>query len=100
MLSRISCVQLSATPWTVDCQAPLSITLSRQKYWSGLPCPPPGELPNPGIKLESPALQTDSLPAELPGNPWRQQVTVKRIFSRVMRQSMIEEGATEKEEKL
>ena len=49
----------SATPWTVAHQAPLSMGFSRQEYWSGLPCPPPGDLPDPGIKpasLESPAL--------------------------------------------
>ena len=40
---------------------------SRQEYWSGLPCPPPGDLPNPGIKLRSPALQADSLPSKPPG---------------------------------
>ena len=40
----------SVTPWTVDCQAPLSMGFSRQEYWSGLPCPPPEDLPNPGIK--------------------------------------------------
>ena len=54
-----------ATPWTVVHQAPLSMGFSRQEYWSGLPCPPPGDLPNPGIKPESPvspALQADSLP--------------------------------------
>ena len=43
--------------------------LSRQESWSGLPCPPPGDLPNPGIKPRSPALQVDSLPIELPGKP-------------------------------
>ena len=42
---------------------------SRQEYWSGLPFPPPGDLPDPGIKLRSPALQADSLPSEPPGNP-------------------------------
>ena len=42
---------------------------SRQEYWSGLPCPPPGDLPNPGIKSRSPTLQVNSLPAELPGKP-------------------------------
>ena len=42
---------------------------SRQEYWSGLPCLPPGDLPNPGIKPRSPALQVDSLPAEPPGKP-------------------------------
>ena len=42
---------------------------SREEYWSGLPCPLPRNLPNPGIEPESPALQADSLPAELPGKP-------------------------------
>ena len=45
-------------------QVPLSMGFSRQKYWSGLLCPPPGDLPNPGIKPRSPTLQADSLPAE------------------------------------
>ena len=57
------------TPWTVACQASLSKRFSRQEYWSGLPCPPPGDLPNPGIEPispVSPALQADSLPAEPP----------------------------------
>ena len=46
-------VQLFVTPWTVACQAPLSMGFSRQEYWSGLPCPPPGDLPDPGIKPAS-----------------------------------------------
>ena len=50
------------TPWTVACQAPLSMGFSRQEYWSGLPFPSLRDLPNPGIKPESPALQVDSLP--------------------------------------
>ena len=50
------------TPWTVSRQAPLSMEFSRQEYWCGLPFPPPGDLPNPGIKPGSPALQADSLP--------------------------------------
>ena len=65
MLGLSSCVQFFVTPWTVACQAPLSMGFSRQEYWSGLPCLPPGDLPNPGIKPESlmsPALQVDSLP--------------------------------------
>ena len=53
MLSR---VQLFATPWTVACQAPPSMGFSRQEYWSGFPCPPPVDLPDPGIKPASPAL--------------------------------------------
>ena len=50
LLSRISHIRLFETLWTVACQAPLSMGFSRQEYWSGLPCPPPGDLPNPGIK--------------------------------------------------
>ena len=49
-------VQLFATPWTIAHQALLSKGFSRQDYWSGLPCTPPGDLPNPGIKPESPAI--------------------------------------------
>jgi len=59
VLSHFSRVRLYATVWTVAHQAPLSLGFSRQEYWSGLPCPPPGDLPNPGIKtafLMSPAL--------------------------------------------
>ena len=55
----LSCVRLSVTLWTVACQAPLSVGFSRQEYWSGLPFPPSGDLPDPGIKpasLVSPAL--------------------------------------------
>ena len=53
MLSHFSHVQLFAAPWTVACQAPLSMGFSRQKYWSGLPCPPPGNLPHLGIEPAS-----------------------------------------------
>ena len=59
MLSCFSHVQLLATLWTVAHQAPLSMGFSRQEHWSGLPCPPPGDLPDPGIEpttLISPAL--------------------------------------------
>ena len=52
----LSCVQLFATPWTVARQAPLCIGLSRQEYWRRLPSPPPGDLPDSGIELVSPAL--------------------------------------------
>ena len=52
MLSCFSCVWLFATLWTVR-QAPLSMGFSRQQYWNGLPCPPPGDLPDPGIKPAS-----------------------------------------------
>ena len=53
-------VWLFATPWTTADQAPLSMGFSRQEYWSGLPFPSPGDLPNPGIEPRSPALQADS----------------------------------------
>ena len=53
------------TPWTVACQAPLSMGFSRQEYWSGLPFPSPGDLPDPGVKPGSPALQADSLLTKL-----------------------------------
>ena len=57
--------QLFAKPWTIACQAPLSIEFSRHEYWSGLPFLSPGDLPNPGIEPvspASPALHADSLP--------------------------------------
>ena len=57
----LSHVRFFATPWTVTCQALLSMRFSRQQYWSGFPFPSPGDLPNPGIRL--------SLPSEPPGNP-------------------------------
>ena len=64
---------LFATPWTVVCQATLSIGFPRQEYWSGLPFPSPGNLPEPGIEPEvptmSPALQVDSLLLSQQGNP-------------------------------
>ena len=56
-----------ATPLTVAHQVPLSMGFFRQEHWSGLPLPSPGDLPNPGIKPPSPALQVDSLPSEPPG---------------------------------
>ena len=63
-----SCLTL-ATPWTIDCQAPLSIGFSRQEYWNGLPFPSPGDLPDSGIEPSSPTLQADSLTSEPPGKP-------------------------------
>ena len=62
----LSHVWLFATPWTVAHQAPLSMGFSRQEYQSGLLCSPPGNLPNLGIKLRSPAFQANSLTFELP----------------------------------
>ena len=66
----LSCVRLCATPWTDAHQAPLSVGFFRQEYWSGFPCPLPGDLPDPGIECRSPlspALEANSLPAEPPG---------------------------------
>ena len=57
------------TPWDVAQKAPLSMGFSRQEYWSGLPFPSPGDLPDPGMEPGSPALQADSLPSEPPGEP-------------------------------
>ena len=57
----LNCVRLFAIPWTVVQQTSLSMTFSKQEYWSGLPCPPPGNLPDPGIEpasLESPAFRS------------------------------------------
>ena len=67
-VKSLSHVQLSATPWTVAHQAPLSMGFSRQEYWSGLPFPSPGDLPDPGIEPRSPAFQADALPSEPPGS--------------------------------
>ena len=69
MLSHFSCVRLYATLRTVACQAPLSMRFSRQEYWSGLPFPPPGNLPLSGIdsRLMSPALAGMLCTTEPPG---------------------------------
>ena len=71
-VKSLSCVQPSVTPWALAYQAPLSMEFSKQEYWSGLPFPPPGDLPNPGIKPRSPTLQADALPSEPPGK----QITI------------------------
>ena len=68
----LSRVQLFATLWTIARQAPLSVGFPRQNYWSRLPFPPIGDLPDPGVEpasLTPPALQADSLPAEPSGKP-------------------------------
>ena len=65
----LTCVLLFVIPHPVVLQAPLSKGFPRQEYWRGLPFPPPGDLPNPGIEPWSPALQADSLPTEPPEKP-------------------------------
>ena len=67
-VKSLSPVWLFATTWTIAHQAPLSMGFSRQEYWSELPFSSPGDLPNPGIKLRSPALQADTLRSEPPGH--------------------------------
>ena len=62
-------VQLFVTPWTVARQTPLSMGFPRQGYWSGLLFPSPGDLPNPGIEIASPALVGGFFITELPGQP-------------------------------
>ena len=65
-VKSLSRVQLFTTPWTVAHQAPPPMGFSRQEYWSGLPFPPPRDLPNPGVEPRSPTLQADSSPSEPP----------------------------------
>ena len=68
-VKSLSRVRLFATLWTVAPQAPLSMGFSRQEYWSRVPFPSPGHLPNPGVEPRSPALQADTLSSEPPGKP-------------------------------
>ena len=68
------------TPWTVTCQPPLPMGFFRPEYWSGLPFPPPGDLPNPEIEPRSPALQAGSLPPEIPGKPREKEYPVYLLF--------------------
>ena len=72
-VKSLSHVQLFATPWTVALQAPLSMEFSTQEYWSGLPFPSPGDLPDPGLKPMSPNLQADSLSLSHQGSPPKQE---------------------------
>ena len=68
-VKSLSCVRLFATPWTVAHRASPSMGFSRQEYWSWLPFPSPGDLPDPGIKPGSPTLEADALTSEPPGKP-------------------------------
>ena len=67
VVQLLSRVRLFATPWTIAHQAPLSMGFSRQEYWSRLPFPSPGDLPDPGIKPASPALACGFFTTEPPG---------------------------------
>ena len=73
-LSYFSDVQLFATPWPIAHKAPLSMGFSRQENWSGLLCPPPRDLPKPGIKPMSPALQANALLSEPPGKEQQKEI--------------------------
>ena len=70
-------------PWTVAHQAPLSQGFPRQEYCSGLPCPPPGDLPNPGIQLRSATWQADSLPSDPSGKPKNTGVRSPSLLQRI-----------------
>ena len=78
--SCFSCVQLSATLWTVVRQALLSMGFSRQEYWSRMPCPPPGDLPDPGIKPAS--LMSSALVGRFftTSATWKAPVAFHRMF--------------------
>ena len=78
VVSSLSRVRLFATPWTVAYEAPPSMGFSRQEYWSGLPFPSPGDLPDPGIEPRSPALQADALPSKPPGKRTAIQKTISK----------------------
>ena len=73
-------VRLFATPWTVAHQAPPSMGFSRQVYWSGLPFPSPGDLPNPGTEPGSPSLQADALLSEPPGKPNKGNIKIFKVL--------------------
>ena len=82
MQSRFSHVQLFVTLWTTVCQAPLSMGFSRQEYWSGLPCPPSGDLPNPGIVF--PVLEVGFIPLAPPGKSFGTICTFQKKLKSVL----------------
>ena len=84
-MKLLSRVQIFGTPWTVAYQASPSMGFSRQEYWSGLPSPFPGDLPDAGIKPGSPALQADALTSEPPGKPFYLDV---HIFPLILVQAL------------
>ena len=90
VFSSLSRVRLFVTPWAVARQAPLSVGFSRQEHWSGLPCPPPGNLPHPGIKPTSPAMAGGFFTTEMPGEPF---LSVSQYQSERGRQRLTPHGA-------
>ena len=83
MLSCFSCVWLFCDPMDCSLPAPLSMRFSRQEYWNGLPFPSPGDLPDPGVELTSPALQVDSLPLSHQGSPLERLELIKEQHTNV-----------------
>ena len=82
-VKSLSCVRLFARPWTAAYQASPSMGFSRQEYWSGLPFPSLGDLPNPGIKPRSFSLEADALTSEPPGKPPREASSLGRPLIRL-----------------
>ena len=82
-VQSLSRVQLFAAPWTVARQGPLSMGFPGQEYWSGLPFPSPGDLPNPGIKPGTPELQAGALPSESPGKLQLPTIDINLYFPQV-----------------
>ena len=83
-MKSLSRVQLLVTAWTIAHQAPPFMEFSRQEYWSGLPFPSPGDLPDPGNEPGSPALQADTLPSEPPGKSHKGRAYKGRASSRII----------------
>ena len=79
-MKSLSHVRLFVTPGTVAYQASPSMGFSREEYWSGLPFPSPGDLPDPGIEPRSPALETDALTSKPPGKKKTKQVPDKPLL--------------------
>ena len=79
-VKSLSRVQLFVTPLTIAHKAPLSMEFSRQEYWSGLPFPSPGDLPDSGIKPRSPVLQADTLLSEPPGKPKKKKIILEPVL--------------------
>ena len=84
----LSHVRLFAILWTVAHQAPPHMGFSRQEFWSGLLFPSPGDLPNPGVKPGSPALQADALPSQPPGKP-PSSICVQKCFLSILYMSQV-----------
>ena len=91
-LSENVSVWLFVSAWTVACQAPLSTEFSRQEYWNGFPFPSPGDHPNLGIAIESPTLQSNSLPSESSEKPkWgKDEINFIYIFQSCLLKILIE----------